>query len=449
MSARQTPIAYSFCQYVVEDEKPVVINDARTDPRVHDNPAIEEYDVIAYIGCPLTDETGRTVGSLCALDSVPRAWTTDDVEVLRDLALACSAELQHSHQVAEDGEQLTRSIFAATNVALAFYDSSNELILANEAAQRVAEIGGFRIDQAPYGGGHAYRSDLRTPVPLHEQIVPRSLGGDLEDHDLQWIGRPGKQIAVAASAEDVRRANGGPWGTLVAMHDVTDLARALKVRDELISTVSHELRTPLTSIRGYAELLADELDCADGFVADALTIIERAAVSLQSRIDELLDSVVRQWNLALETTDAWPLAQRVAATFAQTASSSLIDLTVEGVGPCLASVDPARFEQVLGNLISNALKFTRPGGRVAIVVRACGDEIHIDVADDGIGMTEDEISQAFDTFWRSEASRRAAIQGFGIGLTVVRGLVEAHQGRVSIVSEPGQGTTVTIAIPRC
>lgn len=449
MSSRQTPIAYSFCQYVVEDAKPLVVSDARNDPRLQSNPAIEEFDVIAYVGYPLTDATGQTVGSLAALDSVPRAWSTDDLDVLQDLALACSAELQHARQIAEDGEQLARSIFATTDIALAFYDSNHELVMANEPAHRVAEVGRFRIDESPYGGGHAYRAGIPTPLPLHEQIIPRSLSGELERHELHTLGPPGKQIVVSASARQVERTDGSPWGTLVAMQDVTDLARALQVKDELIATVSHELRTPLTSVLGYVEILADEFEGAEGFVPDALGTIERAALSLQSRIDELLDSGVRRWAVAPETTDVGELARRVAARFALTASSGAVDLAVTGEDSCLADVDPARFEQVLENLISNALKFTPHGGQVTVVVRASHDEVLVEVVDTGIGMTEDEVVQAFDTFWRSDGARLAAIQGFGIGLTVVRCLVEAHQGSVAVSSEPGRGTTVAISIPRC
>ncbi len=448
MTTRQTPLAYSFCQYVVADEKPLVIADAREDPRLCNNPAIEELDVVAYIGYPLTDADGRTVGSVCAIDSVPRDWTIDDLAVLQDLALACSAELQQSRRIAEDGEQLARSIFASTNVALAFYDVNDDLVLANEPAQRIADAGEFRLDQAPFGGEHAYRLDSRAPVPIDEQLIPRCLGGELDSHELQAIGPRGKQIVVSASARQVRRTDGTPWGTLVALQDVTDLVRALQVKDELIATVSHELRTPLTSVRGYLEVLADELEGSSGFVAETLSTIERAALTLQSRIDELLDTGVRRWTLALEPTEVLALARRVAVTFADAASSRSIDLAVEGSATCRAAIDPARFEQILENLISNALKFTGQGGRVAVTVSASDDKVRVDVVDSGTGMTEDDVSQAFDTFWRSDRARQEAAPGFGIGLSVVRNLVEAHQGSIAVSSEPGRGTTVTIRVPR-
>lgn len=447
MTSRETPIAYSFCQYVVEDEAPLVIEDARTDPRLRSNSAIREFDVIAYIGYPLTDEAGRTVGSVCAVDTVPRSWTSDDLAALRDLALACSAELQHVGRIAQDGEHLARALFTTTGIALVFYDRNDELVLANDPARHVAAVGGFRIDARPYGGPHAYRPDGLTRVPMHEQIIPRSLAGDLRNHELQWLGQPGKQIAISASAHRVTRSDGTPWGTLVALQDVTDLARAIQVKDDLIATVSHELRTPLTSILGYSELLIEEFTGAEGPVSNALAVIERAALSLQSRIDELLDSGVRQWALALETTDVYALAQRVAAAYAATAMTSSVELVVAGGTVCPAAVDAPRFVQVMENLLSNALKFTPHGGRVTLHVRTCEERVLVEVTDQGIGMTEDEISQAFDTFWRGGSARLQAIQGFGIGLTVVRSLVEAHHGTITITSKPGQGTIATIALP--
>lgn len=448
MSTRETPLAYSFCKYVVADEKPMIITDARIHPRLHANPAVQEMEVIAYIGCPLVDQDGRTVGSLCAMDSIPRAWTAADVEVLLDLAQACSAEIQHSRRIAEDGETLTRSIFSAANVAMAFYDTNDRLVLANEQAHRVADVGGFRLEQLPHGGAHAYRRDSRTTVPLEGQSVPSSLSGGFDHHQPQWIGQPGKQVAVVGTAHTVMRSDGTPWGTLVAAQDVTDLARALQVKDELIATVSHELRTPLTSVRGYLEILTDELEAREGFVAETLTKIEHAALALQRRLDELLDAGIRNWILDAQATDVWALAQRVVTIFSDSTDNISIRLTSEAMDSCQAVVDAARIEQLLENLLSNALKFTGSGGCITVSVSGCHESLRVAVADDGIGMSEDEIDQAFDSFWRSDHSREQATQGLGIGLTVVRRIVDAHHGSISVSSLPGRGTTVEVTVPR-
>ncbi|CAN5431819.1 hypothetical protein BH09ACT12_BH09ACT12_02240 [soil metagenome] len=108
-AARETPLSHSFCQYVVKDQRPLVVSDARQDARLADNLAIEDLGVIAYAGWPLTDHTGRAVGSLCAIDTAPREWTAEEIETLEDLAMACSAELTERQRAA----QTTAALLAA------------------------------------------------------------------------------------------------------------------------------------------------------------------------------------------------------------------------------------------------------------------------------------------------------------------------------------------------
>jgi GAF domain-containing protein len=135
-STRETPLTYSFCQHVVQDQQPLIIVDARVVPRLRGNLAISDLSVVAYAGWPLVDANGRTVGSLCAIDSVPRAWTDEELSLLEDLALACSAELQQSRRVALDGEHLARTILGTANVAMAFYDTEERLLLANRGTRQ-------------------------------------------------------------------------------------------------------------------------------------------------------------------------------------------------------------------------------------------------------------------------------------------------------------------------
>ncbi|MFC6287430.1 ATP-binding protein [Nocardioides sp. GCM10027113] len=447
-ATRETPLSYSFCKHVVGDQQPLIVPDARCDTRLADSPAVSELDVIAYAGWPLRDGTGRVVGSLCAIDSEPRAWTDEDLQVLQDLALACSAELRQAQRLREDSEQLARTIFGAVDVAMIFYDEKHDLVLANELAERLADRAGFRLDEPPYAGAHVRRADNRTPIPPPDQIIPRALRGDLVGHEMEWVGPPGRQTAVVASSQQVVRADGVPWGTLVAAHDVTDLARSLQVKDEFVATVSHELRTPLTSVLGYLELLEDELEAPGPLVAKALETMRRGGVQLQERIGELLDTADRRRHLDLRSTDVSLLAQRLASTFRKQARTAGVALRVEAADPHWAVVDARRIEQALENLVSNALKYTPSGGHVTVSVLTKGDTIGVLVTDTGVGMAEDEVAQAFNSFWRSERAHREAIQGFGIGLTLVQDIVSAHHGCVDITSRPGEGTTVTLSLPR-
>lgn len=445
--SRETPLSHSFCQYVVADEKPLVISDARLDPRLADNLAIPDLQVIAYAGWPLLDADGSTVGSLCAIDSRPREWTPEDLGTLEDLAQACSAELQAMWRQAQDGENLLRGIFDSVDVAIAFYDTGGQLVIANALADRVARSSGFRLEKPPYAGVHVRRADNSNQVPLQDQIIPRALRGELKNHEMEWIGPPGQQLAIVASAQTVLRADGTVRGTLVAAHDVTKLARSIRVKDEFITTVSHELRTPLTSILGYLELVTDELDADEGFVADALDTIQRNATRLLERVQQLLDTADRRRQLELQPTDLSPLARSVAKTFAEEARTAGISLSTHGDEATWATIDPRKVEQAVENLVSNAIKYTNPGGRVSISSRSMGETTQIAVTDDGIGMSPDEVTQASNTFWRAESVLKDALPGFGLGLTLVRDIVDAHHGSMHINSAAGSGTTVTLTLP--
>lgn len=246
----------------------------------------------------------------------------------------------------------------------------------------------------------------------------------------------------------VLQPDGSRWGTLVAAHDVTHLARALQVKDDFIATVSHELRTPLTSIVGYLELIQDELAPEPGLVADALRIMDRNARNLQRRIAELVNTADRRGALELRPSDVTDLVRGVTTTFAEQAKASGITLSMEAGEPHFAHVDPVRLEQAVENLVSNALKYNVPDGQVRCWVRSTSDEVHFGVEDTGIGMRADELAHACELFWRSSAVQGSAIQGLGLGLTFAKDTIEAHGGTIHITSRRGAGTTVTATVPR-
>lgn len=447
-TTRSTPLSHSFCKHVVQDDRPLVVCDARTDGRVAGNLAITEDDVIAYAGFPIQGVAGRTIGSLCAIDSVPRAWSDEDLSVLSDLAQACSAELQQSERNRVETENLTRAILDSVDVAMAFYDVNGRLLLANGQAWRAAEAAGFRLDAPPYAGDEIREADNTTLVSSENQLIPRALRGEQVRSAMNWIGPPGRQIALTGSSRVVLHADGSRWGTLITAHDVTFLARAMQDKDDFITTVSHELRTPLTSIIGYLELVMDELAGNTGGIADALNVVYRNARNLQKRIGQLVDTADRRGALAIQSTDVSHLLQDVATNLTEQAKTADVRIIVEAEQSHWADIDPSRVEQVLENLVSNALKYTPCGGHVRCAVSSSPDALQIVVQDTGVGMSAEEVARVYELFWRAEGTRRSAVPGLGIGLALVRGTVEAHGGTIDINSRPGHGTTVTVTLPR-
>lgn len=362
-----------------------------------------------------------------------------------------SARLRSTLAQAQDGQLLLRSVFDTFAGAVAFYDARNELVLANTPATQLVETAGFRLDVPPYAGSNVLMSDRTTPIPLDEQIIPRALRGEVIASHIEWLGAPGSQIAIMASSRRVHRDDGELLGTLVVAYDVTELANAIEVREEFLTTVSHELRTPLTSIIGYTDLVIDALgdDAGPLGVERQLETIARNADILLDRVGLLLDAGDKHIELTVATTDVTRLLHEMSAPLALLAQRAGISLEVAVPPGLSAELDAARITQAVENLLTNAIKFTGRGGSIEVAGRSDDpDSIHITVTDTGIGMTPDEQRRIFDRFYRSQAVRQNAIQGIGVGLSIVKTIVTAHRGRVDVESAPGRGTSITLCLPR-
>ena len=387
--------------------------------------------------------TGISIGIHLAVRSFHKS--RQEVE---DAASSLATTLEKS----QDDALVLRTVFDTVNGAVAFYNAEGRLVLANRAAQRLAEVVGFHLDAPPYAGPNAFAADRTTPVPCHEQIIPRALRGDAIRNHLEWFGSPGHQIAILASSRRVHRPDGALLGTVIAAYDVTDLADAIEAREEFLTTVSHELRTPLTSVVGYTEQVIDVLgeDAGRLGVANALGAISRNGDVLLERVSQLLTAGNKRMVLAPAVIDVAELVEETVEVMIPLAREAGVDLSLECEENMIAELDSRRIEQAVENLLTNAVKFTPRGGSVTVAVTHVGDgdQVHIAVTDTGIGMTEDDKRRVFDRFYRATASRKNAVQGIGVGLSIVKSIVSAHAGEVTIESEPGRGTTITLCIPR-
>lgn len=447
-TTRETPLNMSICKHVVHDAAPVVISDTSEDPRLATNPLISSLPIGAYAGWPLQDGGGDVVGALCAIDVAARDWTRDDLSVLEDLATGCSAELRVLTAQKNDSEHLALTIVNSVDVALAFYNLDNRLLLANDGALRLARLAGFRLDEPPYGGPHVRRADNVEVVPLVEQVVVRALAGERGRRQLEWMGRPGDEVAVEASTQTVERADGSRWGTLIVFHDVTRPALELRTKDDFIATTSHELRTPLTSILGYVELLAEANTPVDDFTVSALEVVKRNAEHLRERIGQLLQTAQGAGERGtVVRVDLSVLAARVVATLGEPARRLGVDVQVAAGSHAWADVDADRMEQVVENLVANAVKYSEGGSLVLVTVRQQDGSVLLTVADEGVGMSAQEIEQAFDAYWRAPAAWHGTAGGNGIGLSLVERIVSAHAGEIDVMSEPGRGTTIEVRLP--
>ena len=354
-----------------------------------------------------------------------------------------SRELRAALLETKDREALFESVMETVDAGIEVYSPQGAVVLSNAAARALA----VRTDSATGAYGRdaslVFDVDRTTLVALDDQIAARALRGDLVAKRVYWVGGDDDQSAIIASSGVVERESGYPLGTVVVATDVTPLVEAIAVRDDFLATVSHELRTPLTSIIGYLGLIdADELG-----ITMEVAVIERNAERLLSVIAQLLSATDGQPPIRRVDADLGQILQACLDTSMPRAQSAGITISASAGAAVVAQVDPVAIEQVIDNLLTNAIKFARPNGTVSLSVDSDGTDAVMRVTDDGIGLSAEDQRQVFDRFFRARNSTELAIPGMGLGLAIVRAFVHAHQGTVELTSTLGEGTTFTVRLP--
>ena len=304
---------------------------------------------------------------------------------------------------------------------------------------------------------------LSDPAPGPRRLL--EVTGDATLHEafraaIDEGRRSEHQVKLAAPEERTFQAHvtplpagerGAPLGAVGVLFDITPLERLEKVRREFFANLSHELRTPLTSILAYVETLLD------GAIADPdnnvafLRIIQKHARRMQELARDIADlSEVESGKIRLQL-DAVELGRAVEDTLAVLAApAEAAGVTLHGDVPAhlVVRADPYRLEQILRNLVENAIKFNRKGGAVRVgAYQEDGATVVLSVEDTGVGIAPADRTRIFERFYRVDKSRSREMGGSGLGLAIVKHLVQAHGGHVAVESTPNRGSTFKVTLP--
>ncbi|HEX7527049.1 MAG TPA: HAMP domain-containing sensor histidine kinase, partial [Gaiellaceae bacterium] len=249
----------------------------------------------------------------------------------------------------------------------------------------------------------------------------------------------------------VRDDRGGFLGRVWTLREVTQQRELDRLKDDFVATVSHELRTPLTSMMGFLEMIREgEAGQLTDDQKRFLAIVYRSSERLQRLVGDLLfvarlDASGLQLHFADTRLDEIA-RELVESTSALTRSREIVLESDLREVPSVRG-DHERLVQLVGNLVSNAMKFTPAGGKVIVRTFVDGDNVVLEIADTGIGIPEAEQDRLFQRFFRSSTATEQAIPGTGLGLVISRAIAEAHGGTIGVVSKPGEGTCFRVELP--
>jgi two-component system phosphate regulon sensor histidine kinase PhoR len=376
------------------------------------------------------------------LDAVPEALmrrpslSDVDGETLSDIAKTLSELMDE----ADKNQAQLMTVISSMSDGLVATDHQQRILLTNDAAR---ELLAFRTNAVAEARG----KQLWEVIPLEpvlKSVTQVSLTGERETVPVGPVN--GKYLEVTVCRLPLR-----PAGFVIVAHDVTETMRYEELRKEFVANVSHELRTPLTVIKGYVETLQDGALDDRPRATQYLSTVQRHTEQLTNLVDDLL-SLSR-----LDSTSAVPSPRpvhlgRVAGKVTELMNPAaarkghkLVLQVADGLHPIIGS--PEYVERAVSNLLENAIKYTKENGLIRLIVRGEDGHTIVEVIDNGIGISADDLPRIFERFYRAERSRSRDMGGTGLGLSIVKHIMQAHGGTVEVTSAPGKGSTFRLKFP--
>ena len=346
-----------------------------------------------------------------------------------------------TNETTRETKQQQEILFNAMLEGLLLLDRQQRIYLVNRAFKQL-----FSLNTNPQG--RTLIEALRLPE-LATLIDRVEAEGQVMEHEIQLAGA--RPRFLQANAAIISNTAGKREGMILVFHDLTRLKQLEATRQEFVANVSHELRTPLAMIKGYVETLLAGAKDDSATATKFLQTVERHADRLTLLIEDLLTiSSLESGQIQLrpQRISLPEVVEKIFADLKPKADSKKVKLRNET--PTLqCQADPHRLQQVLHNLVDNAIKYGRVEGCVTVTARDSGDGLlEITVQDDGPGLPPDSLERVFERFYRVDKARSRDQGGTGLGLSIVKHIIQAHGGTVGVRSESGQGATFFFTLPK-
>ena len=423
--------------WVARNKVPLIVNDVRTNPLYQSAIDAQTGLLTSSVLCVPLETRGEILGVIEAINHPRGAFNKTDQQMLSSVASWAGIALDNANlfqRVAEERSRLEATLVETAD-AVVLTTPAGRILLINKAAAQA-----FRINAEKAVGRPA--DDIFFGHPLGDTLMSQTV----ELPQTLEVTTPTERTLYATISEvtDV--------GRVAVMQDITALKQIDNMRAQLLATASHDLKNPLNAIRLGADLLADAPFSEQQ--RKALDMMHRATDSMTNLITGLLETirVESTANILLEPTNVNDLVRRAIEDLRPLAEAQNHDIRYDPPDESLLIMgDPNRLNSVMSNMLSNAIKFTDPGGFIVVAVNWDDDEIVVSVKDNGPGIHEDELPRVFEHLFRGRAAVRDPnnpIDGTGLGLALAKTVVEQHGGRLWVDSKEGEGSTFFFALPR-
>ena len=353
-------------------------------------------------------------------------------------------ELNRALYDTEEARDKIDGILKSVGDGLIVTDMYNRVVQMNRAAEDLLEV---RLSEV---------LDRPVDFAIQDETLRRKVKDTFKKKKSGYefdfrLDPPGSKIPniMRARTSVIEDREGKPSGIVTIIHDVTHEREVDRMKSEFISTAAHELRTPLTSIRGFSELLLTRKDLPPAEREKFLSYVNRQAEHLSRIVGDLLDLSRMEagggFGLTQKTCQVADLFRDQISYFRSISDGHSIEMALTDETQHLL-VDKEKIEQCIANLLSNAVKYSPDGGKIRISGECDEKWYRLSVADEGIGMTREQAEKVFDKFYRVDASDSAPV-GTGLGMTIVKHIIEAHGGKVWAESEPDKGTVIHFTLP--
>lgn len=398
----------------------------------------------SLVGVPMMAK-GKVVGAMCVQSYTQHAFSPEDADVLMTLANQAAVAIENARlfRQVEQGRRELRTVLDSVDHPLVVTDLEGRVLLANRAMERLFGIPEVQALGRPLAEviTHHTLADVAQRITAGRIGGPERLRVDLSD------GR-----VMIADLTPLTTSEGKRTGYVMGMADVTALHELNQLKTRMMRMASHDLRNPLHLASGFFDILVESLSPLPEPQANLAQRVARHLSAMERLIDDLLDleraeavSVTQR-----EVLDLRPLIQEVVHDQYMPAELKQHRLSTDlQEGLPLVSGNAQLLRRALTNLLDNAIKYTPPGGSIAVRAYPEGGMVIIAVQDTGIGISQENQHRIFDDFYRVQRAETANIPGSGLGLSLVKMIVEQHGGQIWVESTgiPGEGTTFRIALP--